>query len=55
MMNDSNSDLLDRATRLPNITHVLIFGDLNYPNIQWENMIADVSVVQSVIWWSLNL
>ena len=48
------AELISKALNKPHITHILIFGDFNYPNIDWEHMNADLDKESELFYDNLN-
>ena len=46
--------LISKALNEPHITHILIFGDFNYPNINWEHMNTDLDKESELLYDNIN-
>ena len=47
-------DIIGKAASVPNMTHVVIMGDFNYPSISWDNANINLSADSELFYEVIN-
>ena len=51
---ENNRELTELISKALNSQHIVIFGDFNYPNINWEHMTADLDKESELFYDNTN-